>query len=99
MALIPYSVSPFRIDHNRGPNPRKYSLTFIPLSLAAVKCPSSWSMITAAMTAMTAMSLRKCPSTPAATTRASTPTRTSTERRCCSGVGGGGVTGASPGGL
>ena len=30
---MPYSVSPRRIDHSRGPNPRKYSVTFMPAPL------------------------------------------------------------------
>ncbi len=41
---MPYSVSPRRKDHRRGPNPTKYSVTFMPLRLAMVKWPSSWSM-------------------------------------------------------
>src|SRR5438270_1502616 len=50
MALMPYSVSPFLIDQRRGPNPKKYSLTFIPAHLAVTKCPNSCS-ITMAMRA------------------------------------------------
>ena len=30
---MPYSVSPRRIDHRRGPKPTKYSVTFIPAPL------------------------------------------------------------------
>ncbi len=52
MALIPYSVSPLRIDHSRGPKPKKYSVTFIPDHLAVMKCPVSW-IITMAMMART----------------------------------------------
>ena len=41
---MPYSVSPRRNDHRRGPKPTKYSVTFMPPRLAATKWPSSWSM-------------------------------------------------------
>ena len=53
-ALTPYSVSPFLIDHRRGPNPKKYSVTFIPAHLAVTKCPNSWSMTMAMMAKITA---------------------------------------------
>ena len=34
MAFTPYSVSPRRKDHTRGPKPRKNSVTFMPARLA-----------------------------------------------------------------
>ena len=40
-ALMPYSVSPRRKDQMVGPKPRKNRSTFIPNSLAVVKCPPS----------------------------------------------------------
>ncbi len=90
IALIPYSVSPLRTDHSRGPNPRKYSVTFIPLSLAAVKWPASWSMITPAITATVTSTGRKWPSTASTTSTNSTASNPSSERRWSPGVGGGG---------
>ncbi len=44
IALTPYSVSPLRTDHRRGPKPTKYSVTFMPAHLAVAKCPSSCSI-------------------------------------------------------
>jgi hypothetical protein len=44
MALTPYSVSPRRTDHSRGPKPTKYSVTFIPAHLAVTKWPNSCSI-------------------------------------------------------
>src|SRR5581483_8880328 len=44
MALTPYSVSPFVTDHRRLPNPKKNSVTFMPVHLAVAKWPSSWSI-------------------------------------------------------
>ena len=46
---MPYSVSPLRTDHSRGPKPKKNSVAFMPDHLAATKWPASWSMTTAAM--------------------------------------------------
>jgi hypothetical protein len=37
MAFTPYSVSPRRVDHNFGPNPKKNSVTFIPDNFAVMK--------------------------------------------------------------
>ncbi|HCB37644.1 MAG TPA: hypothetical protein DEP66_05475, partial [Acidimicrobiaceae bacterium] len=41
MALRPYSVSPRRTLHRRGPNPRKNSVARMPVRRAAAKWPSS----------------------------------------------------------
>src|SRR6266516_7595732 len=46
MALMPYSVSPRRNDHSRGPNPMKNSSTLIRNSLAMPKWAASWTRIT-----------------------------------------------------
>src|SRR6266545_1209614 len=46
MALIPYSVSPCRNDHRRGPKPTKNSSTLIPNHLATPKWAASWITIT-----------------------------------------------------
>ena len=54
MALTPYSVSPRRVDHSRGPKPRKNSVTFMPDHLAVMKCPNSCSMIIRIRAATTA---------------------------------------------
>jgi hypothetical protein len=53
MAFTPYSVSPRRNDHSRGPKPRKYSVTFMWLHLAVAKWPSSWIMTMTMMATMT----------------------------------------------
>src|ERR687892_478018 len=45
MALKPYSVSPRRNDHSRGPNPTKNSSTLIPNHLAVTKWPASCARI------------------------------------------------------
>ena len=50
---MPYSGSPRRKDHRRGPKPTKYSVTFMPLRLATRKWPSSWSMTMTMMEATT----------------------------------------------
>jgi hypothetical protein len=42
---IPYSVSPRRKLNNRGPMKMKNWVTFIPVSRAVTKCPSSWRKI------------------------------------------------------
>ena len=52
MALTPYSVSPLRTDHSRGPKPTKYSVTFMPARLAVMKCPNSCSITMAKRMAM-----------------------------------------------
>src|SRR6266498_4642613 len=52
MALNPYSVSPRRKDHSRGPNPTKNSSTLIPNSLAEKKWPASWTITTTMRTTM-----------------------------------------------
>ena len=44
MAFTPYSVSPRRNDHSRGPKPTKNSVAFIPARRAMTKWPSSWSI-------------------------------------------------------
>ena len=44
MAFTPYSVSPRLTDHKRGPNPTKYSVTFMPDHFAVTKWPSSCSI-------------------------------------------------------
>src|SRR5450755_889462 len=75
MALTPYSVSPRRTDHSRGPKPTKYSVSFMPAHLAVAKWPSSCSMTTATRMAMNSS---RSPS-PASTKR--TVTRASTTRR------------------
>ena len=41
-ARTPYSVSPRRKLHRRGPKPRKNCVAFIPVSRAVTKCPVSW---------------------------------------------------------
>ena len=40
-ARTPYSVSPLRKLHSRGPNPMKNCVAFIPVQRAVMKCPSS----------------------------------------------------------
>ena len=70
---MPYSVSPRRIDHRRGPKPRKYSVTFIRLHLAVTKWPSSCSMT---MTMMATITMRR--SVVWVTTAASTMATTAT---------------------
>ena len=52
MALMPYSVSPRRTDHSRGPKPTKYSVTFMPARLAVTKWPNSCSITIAKRMAM-----------------------------------------------
>ena len=52
MALTPYSVSPRRTDHSRGPKPTKYSVTCMPARLAVMKWPNSCSMTMANRMAM-----------------------------------------------
>ena len=42
--LIPYSVSPRRVDHSVVPKPTKYWVTFMPNFLAVTKCPVSCSI-------------------------------------------------------
>ena len=70
---MPYSVSPRRKDQSRGPNPTKYSVTFIPPRLAARKWPSSWTM-TMTMIETTTMRRSACPvATARATMRATVP--------------------------
>ena len=44
-ARTPYSVSPRRKLHRRGPNPMKNWVAFMPVHLAVTKCPSSWKKI------------------------------------------------------
>src|SRR5438132_6398620 len=48
-AFTPYSVSPRRTDHTRGPKPTKNSSTLIPKSLAKPKCALSWMRIVTRM--------------------------------------------------
>jgi len=43
-ALMPYSVSPRRIDHSVDPKPTKNCVAFMPKALAVRKCPASCSM-------------------------------------------------------
>src|SRR5579875_4150204 len=80
MALIPYSVSPRRTDHSRGPKPRKYSVTFIPLHLAVAKCPSSWIITMPTRSAITTTRSPAPSSTATATATATTPTSGATAR-------------------
>ena len=76
MALTPYSVSPRRTDHKRGPKPTKYSVTFIRLHLAVAKWPSSWTMTITMMATMTISSALR----PAAKKRATTAAITTASR-------------------
>src|SRR5512133_1057928 len=46
MAFTPYSVSPRRVDHKRGPNPTKNSVTLILNAFATAKCAASWTRMT-----------------------------------------------------
>src|SRR6266540_769687 len=48
-ALTPYSVSPRRNAHRRGPNPTKNSSTLILNAFATAKCAASWMRITRRM--------------------------------------------------
>src|SRR3954447_23562296 len=45
MALMPYSVSPRRLDHTVGPKPTMNCGTRIPNRPAQKKCPNSWKPI------------------------------------------------------
>src|SRR5580704_16249394 len=95
MALTPYSVSPRRIDHSRGPKPTKNSVTFIRLHLAVAKCPASWPI-----TMMTTATItRKRSPRPVATNTAATAAITRARRtRAAEGRGGGALGGAVLGG-
>ena len=80
MALIPYSVSPRRIDQSRGPKPTKYSVTFMPPRLAARRWPSSW-IITITMMATITISRSTAPARTATATMSATATSSSTADR------------------
>src|SRR6516165_9823184 len=99
MAFTPYSVSPLRTDHRRGPNPTKYSVTFMPAHLAVAKWPSSCSITIATRMAM---KRRRSPQLSRTNTAVMSPTPTSscsTRPALPSGTGsdpgGGGVDGAA----
>ena len=57
-ALIQYSVSPFLKCISFGPNPIENSTTVMPLALAIIKCPNSWTITIILSTRIARITLR-----------------------------------------